>query len=444
MKVKVISRNPDHYLRETRKDLHRLPRNYDPSLHPFEANREYVRALNAVKLERVFAKPFVGNLDGHRDGVSCIGKHPKSLSLLASGSYDGEVRLWNLAQRICLKQSKAHDGYVRGLTFNSDGTNLITVGDDRTIKTWNTEATTLKDESPINTVISKTSITGISHHISDPKYATCGEVCQLWEESRSEPIRSFRWGFDSVHNIAFNPVESNVLGTCGNDRSIVIYDMRRTGPVRKVVMTMKCNQLCWNPMEAFVFTCASEDFNLYTYDSRYLRSPIIVHKDHVSAVTSVDYAPTGRQFVSGSYDKSIRIYNNDKVHSHEIYHTKRMQHVTFVQWSLDNKYIISASDEMNIRIWKAKASEKLGVLNRRERAALEYNEALKKKYESHPQIRRIARHRQIPGHIHKAQNEIQVQKQKNLRKEVNRRQHSKPGTVPFVPDKQASVIEEQE
>lgn len=52
-----------------------------------------MKALNAVKLERVFAKPFVGNLDGHKDGVSCITKHPKRLSVLLSGAYDGEVFL---------------------------------------------------------------------------------------------------------------------------------------------------------------------------------------------------------------------------------------------------------------------------------------------------------------------------------------------------------------
>ena len=34
--------------------------------HPFEAEREYTRALNSVKLEKVFAKPFLGALDGHR------------------------------------------------------------------------------------------------------------------------------------------------------------------------------------------------------------------------------------------------------------------------------------------------------------------------------------------------------------------------------------------
>ena len=35
-----------------------------------EEAREYKRALNAVKLEKVFAKPFLASLDGHRDGVS--------------------------------------------------------------------------------------------------------------------------------------------------------------------------------------------------------------------------------------------------------------------------------------------------------------------------------------------------------------------------------------
>lgn len=68
-----------------------VPRNYDPILHPFEVPREYTRALNATKLERVFAKPFLSSLDGHRDGVNCMTKHPKSLSTVLSGACDGEV-----------------------------------------------------------------------------------------------------------------------------------------------------------------------------------------------------------------------------------------------------------------------------------------------------------------------------------------------------------------
>lgn len=87
-----------------------------------------------------------------------------------------------------------------------------------------------------------------------------------------------------------------------------------------------------------------------------------VHRDHVAAVIDVDYSPTGREFVSGSYDKSIRIFEYNKGHSREVYHTKRMQRLTCMAWSLDDRYIVSGSDEMNIRVWKAKAAEKLGVV----------------------------------------------------------------------------------
>lgn len=73
-----------------------VPRNYDPALHPMEMPREYTRAMNAVKLERVFAKPFIGCLDGHRDGVNCFAKHPKRLSWLYSGACDGEVKVSQL------------------------------------------------------------------------------------------------------------------------------------------------------------------------------------------------------------------------------------------------------------------------------------------------------------------------------------------------------------
>lgn len=184
--------------------------------------------------------------------------------------------------------------------------------------------------------------------------------------------------------------------------------------------------------------------------------------DHVGAVTFVEYSPTGKEFVSGSYDKSIRIFETDKGHSREIYHTKRMQRVTCVHWSLDNKYIISGSDEMNIRIWKARASEKLGPvssiifhfvqsndfvlfqLKPREKAALRYSEALKEKFASHPQIKRIGRHRHVPKHIYNAQKELRIIKEKVKRKEANRRAHSKAGEVPFVPERHKHILKEQQ
>lgn len=59
-------------------------------------------------------------------------------------------------------------------------------------------------------------------------------------------------------------------------------------------------------------------FSLYTYDMRYLNRPVTVHMDHVSAVLDVDYSPTGREFVSASFDKTIRIFPKDGGHSRSV------------------------------------------------------------------------------------------------------------------------------
>ena len=35
-----------------------------------------------------------------------------------------------------------------------------------------------------------------------------------------------------------------------------------------------------------------------------------IHKDHVGAVMDVSFSPTGREIVTGSYDRTIRIFDS--------------------------------------------------------------------------------------------------------------------------------------
>ncbi|CAH1772969.1 unnamed protein product [Owenia fusiformis] len=445
MKVKLLCRNPDEYIRETKKDIHKVPRNYDPALHPFEAAREYTKALNASKLDRVFAKPFLGSLNGHRDGIHCMSSHPSSLSTILSGACDGEIRQWDLAKRTCTRTINAHEGFVRGLTVTPSAESFYSCGDDKIIKQWRmTPENPSEKEEPTHTIIGKTIYEGISHHWRDNVFATCGQQVDIWNVDRAEPVRTFTWGVDSISHIKYNHIETHLLAATASDRSIMLYDMRGSNPLRKVILKLRSNAIAWNPMEAFIFTVANEDYNLYTFDMRNLKEPLNLHMDHVSAVLDVDYSPTGKEFVSGSYDKSIRIFPIEKGRSREVYHAKRMQRVSCVKWSRDNKYILSGSDETNIRIWKANASEKLGVLKPRERAAFNEVTKLKEKFVHHPKVRRIIKHRHVPGMIYSAKKEHAIIKESRKRKEHNRRVHSKPGAVPFVAEKKKHVVAELE
>lgn len=329
--------------------------------------------------------------------------------------------------------------------MNHEGSKFISVGEDKIVRLWNYPeshvGSSLESVEPISSIIGKSVFLGVDHHWKEPSFATCGDHVEIWDETRSEPLQSLTWGVDSITNIRYNPIEYNILVTTGSDRAVVLYDIRRATPLRKVVLSMKSNGIAWNPMEAFNFTVANEDSNLYTFDMRHLDRPLNVHMDHTMAVLDVDYSPTGTEFVSGSYDKTIRIFKSDAGRSREVYHTKRMQRIFCVRWSSDATYILSGSDETNIRLWKAEASKKIGRLRAREKAALNYASKLRHRYRFHPKIRRIARHRHVPKMIYKAMKERQVMLASQKRKRENILRHSKPGSVKIKAQRVKSVVD---
>jgi len=65
--------------------------------------------------------------------------------------------------------------------------------------------------------------------------------------------------------------------------------------------------------------------------------------------------------------------------------------VTSSIFSADARFVLSGSDDGNVRIWKAKASDKLGVITSRERAAIEYRNSLKERWRVDSEVDRVAR-----------------------------------------------------
>ncbi|CAL2031219.1 hypothetical protein CAEBREN_05371 [Caenorhabditis brenneri] len=422
MKIKVISRNPNTYQRETTDQRNKIVRNFNTPADPFRAQVEYTRALNATKLERVFAKPFVASLDGHVDGVQVLAKHPNRPSQIYSGARDGTVKVWNLASRECQATIEAHRGLVNDISVdNNTGDNFVTVGQDSHLKYWKISSVVDGQQKvPAHSTPLDGIIYGVSHLSFSSDFVTCGEDISVWKPFRETPLRSYNLGTDTIHTCRANPVEENVIVGARSDRSIFVLDTRQDVPVKKVTMKMRPNKISWNPMEAYSFTVASEDFSLYTFDMRYMEHPTQSHQGFTSAVLDVDYSPTGQEFVAAGYDRSIRLFKARDMTSRDVYYTKRMASVLSVLWSADAKFVLSGSNEMNIRVWKANAAEKLGPLTKREKQAFAYNEKLRDTYKNHPEVRRIAKHRNVPRHIFTAAKEHKLIKDARARRDLRR------------------------
>lgn len=135
-------------------------------------------------------------------------------------------------------------------------------------------------------------------------------------------------------------------------------------------------------------------------------------------VMSCDWSPTGRDFVSASYDRTLRLWKQGEGKSRDTYHTKRMQrYVRLFQlahspllashelpadlsvarsvfstlYTLDSRFVLSGSDDANLRIWKARASEKLGVVDKREQVRKEYRDGLREKWGTVADVAKIER-----------------------------------------------------
>lgn len=440
MKVKTLSRSTNDYLPSSSGDV-RLPRNLHPALHPHERAREYTRALNATKLERMFAAPFIAQMGhGHVDGVYTTRKNPRRLEEVASGSGDGEVSVWNMADQSSVFTTKAHQNIVKGLCWTKQG-KLLSCATDQYVKLWDPSANATE---PVKTYLGSTAFNSIDHHRNDDVFATAAQDIQIWDEHRSDPVSTLSWGAETVNAVRFNQTETSVLASAGSDRTLILYDIRTSSPLSRLITQLRTNAIAWNPMEAFNFATACEDHNVYIFDMRKLNRALNVLKDHVAAVMDVDFSPTGEELVTGSYDRTIRLYKRQDGHSRDIYHTKRMQRVFAVQYSMDSRYIISGSDDGNVRLWRAQAASRSNIRSARERAKLEYDETLKERYMHIPEIRRIARQRHIPKAIKKTSQTKKIEEASIKRREDNVRRHSKKGAVPFRSERDKMVFSHQQ
>jgi len=462
VKIKTICRNSSDYSRQTSTEIQKIYRNTNPKLHSFQKAREYIRAFNAIKLDKLFSKPFLFSLSEPTDCVKSLAKNNFSLTDFASGGFDGQLLIYNLNNRKPIFNIKTQHEMIKEICYSENGENILSVGDDGFINVYNKKNLFVqrdkfysensnsvlensinnfpKKYSPILVYDNKGFLESIDHNYKEKNFATCGNVINIWNYERNSPIQTFKNVSDGYLKVKFNCSESNILLSTGFDRSITLYDLRTKNPLKSLTLKNKSACACWNPQEPFNFTVGNEDSNCYTFDMRNLNKIRMIHKDHILSVLAIDYSPTGKEFVTGSFDKTIRIFKVDSGYSRDCFHTKRMQKVYSVIFSNDDKYVISGSDDNNIRVWKSVANESIKILNKREIENREYNKRLVEKYQYMPEIRKIMKHKHVPKYVVNKMKEIRNRREGVKRKKKNKERNSKPGSLEYVPERIEKIV----
>jgi hypothetical protein len=159
-------------------------------------------------------------LDGHEKPVSALAFHPNG-SLLASGSADQTIRLWDTAtaaEQACLS---GHGGAVTGLAFSPDGSLLASGSEDSSVRLWDVARATRHAKLEGHTApVTCVTFSPDGHLLAS---ASADTTVRLWEVSTGRELLCLEGHSAKVNALAFSP-DGAFLVSGGDDKTVRAWD----------------------------------------------------------------------------------------------------------------------------------------------------------------------------------------------------------------------------
>jgi WD40 repeat protein/transcriptional regulator with XRE-family HTH domain len=167
----------------------------------------------------------IRTLQGHSLWVSAVIFGPDGL--LASISYNGNVRLWNVESGRCLSTFQGYSSVISALAFSPDGKILVHGDDNGTLKVWELAA-----KGPGRCLSTfrghKGRIWSVAFSPDGKTFATGGDdpIVKLWEINKESGnvrcIKTFQGYTTMIWSVAFSP-DGKQLASCGFDHTVKLW-----------------------------------------------------------------------------------------------------------------------------------------------------------------------------------------------------------------------------
>ena len=284
--------------------------------------------LFVTSIGLVAQKPELVVQTGHSSSVSSVAFSPDG-KLLASGSNDNTMKLWDVATGRELRTFTGHSRGVNSVAFGPDGKLLASGSDDKTVRLWEAATghllRTLTGHSKSITSVAfspdgKTLVSASGFDSGNPS----PDPIRLWEVATGLELRTLRHseGIQGVNAVAFS-ADGNIIASGSDDGTIQLWQ---------------------------------------TITGRELRTL----RGHSAAVLSVVFSRDSKRLASGSEDKMTKIW--DLATGNELRSlTGHSEGVATVAFSPDTRTVASGSGDILsgdsiIKVWDVMTGRELHTL----------------------------------------------------------------------------------
>lgn len=248
-------------------------------------------------------------LKGHTNVITGVAISPDS-RLVATGSYDGTVRLWNaqIHEPVGVPMALHHD-HINDVAFSPNGKLLATADADNTILLLDVATGRLVGQP----------LTGHKEFVECVSFSPDGRLLasggydrtvRLWNVATQRPEGPPLMGHTgSVETVAFSP-DGKTLASSGDDGTIRLWSIIKHAqsgmPI--TVGSDPVNSVRFSP-DGKLLANASDDSTVKLWDVATRRQVGSSLQGHKLFANSVSFSPDGRLLLSGGSDGTVRLWD---------------------------------------------------------------------------------------------------------------------------------------
>ncbi|XP_057435453.1 autophagy-related protein 16-like isoform X2 [Lotus japonicus] len=261
----------------------------------------------------------------------------------------------------CKYRLQAHEGGCASLLFESNSSKLITGGQDRLLKIWDTNTGSLS--STLHGCLGSVLDLTITHDNQSVIAASSSNNLYAWDLNSGRVRHTLTGHKDKVCAVDVSKISSRQVVSAAYDRTIKVWDLLKGYCINTIIFHSNCNALCFS-MDGQTIFSGHVDGNLRLWDIKTgkLLSQVGAHS---LAITSVSLSRNGNVVLTSGRDN---LHNLFDVRSLEVSGTLRgTGNRVASNWSRscispDDKHVSSGSSDGSVYVWSTSTVDIVSTL----------------------------------------------------------------------------------